>query len=49
MQHYFHSAPVRAEMKALQLREHRVPFGTMMVGLVAGANTASVVGMLMCL
>ena len=46
LQAHFHSAPVRAEMRALQLREHRVPFSTMVVSVIAGVNTASVVGML---
>ncbi len=46
---YFHSAPVRAEMKALKLRERRLPFGTMLVSVIAGANTASVVAMLLSL
>ena len=46
VQTHFHSAPVRAEMKALNLRERRLPFGTMMVSVIAGANTASVVAML---
>ena len=46
---FFHSAPVRAEMKALDLRTARLPFGTMLVTVIAGANTASVVAMLMSL
>ena len=44
---HFHSAPVRVEMKALHLQERRLPFGTMLVSVIAGANTASVVAMLM--
>jgi hypothetical protein len=43
---HFHSAPVRAEMRALQLRDRRVPFGTIVVSVIASANTASVVAML---
>ena len=46
---YFHSAPIRAEMKALDLWERRLPFGTMLVSVIAGANTVSVVAMLMSL
>ncbi len=46
---YFHSAPVRAEMKALDLRERRLPFGTMLVSVIASANAVSVVAMLMSL
>jgi hypothetical protein len=46
---FFHSAPVRAEMKALDLRERRLPFGTMLVSVIAGANTASVIAMLLSL
>ena len=46
VQTHFHSASVRAEMKALNLGERRLPFGTMMVSVIAGANTASVVAML---
>ena len=42
----FHSAPVRAEMKALDLRERRLPFGAMVVGVIAGVNAASVIAML---
>ncbi len=42
-----HSAPVRAEMRALQLLERRLPFGTMMVSVIAGANAASVIAMLL--
>lgn len=49
VQTHFHSAPVRAEMKALHLRGRRLPFGTMMVSVIAGANTASVVAMLIWL
>ncbi len=49
MRSRFHSAQVRAEMRALHLRERRLPVGTVMVGVIAGTNTASVVGMLMCL
>ena len=43
----FHSANVRAEMRALDLYERRLPFATMLVSLVAAANAASVVTMLM--
>ena len=43
---HFHSAPVRAEMKALDLRT-RLPFGTMLVSVIAGANTVSVIAMLL--
>jgi hypothetical protein len=49
MQRYFHSASVRAEMRALQVQPHRLPVGTMMAGMIAGADTASAIGMLMCL
>ena len=49
VQSYFHSAPVRAEMKALNLRTGRVPFGTMLVSVIAGANTVSVIAMLLSL
>jgi hypothetical protein len=44
---HFHSAPVRAEMKALDLRTRRLPFGTMLVTVIAGANTVSVIAMLL--
>ena len=47
VQNRFHSATVRAEMRALDLYEHRLPFGTMLVSLVAAANAASVVTMLL--
>jgi hypothetical protein len=43
----FHSAPVRAEMKALNLRTRRLPFGTMLVSVIAGANAVCVVATLM--
>lgn len=46
IQAYFHSAPVRAEMKALDLGRRGLPFGTMLVTIVAGANAASVVATL---
>jgi hypothetical protein len=46
---YFHSAPVRAEMRALDLRTARLPFGTMLVSVIAGANTVSVIAMLLSL
>ena len=49
VQSYFHSAQVRAEMKALDLREYRLPFATMLVSVVAGANTASIIAVLMSL
>ncbi len=49
MRSRFHSAPVRAEMRALRLSERRMPVGTMVMSAIAGANAASVVGMLMCL
>ena len=42
----FHSAPVRAEMRALDLRERRLPYGTMVMSVIAGANAASVIAML---
>jgi hypothetical protein len=44
---HFHSAPVRAEMKALDLRTRRLPFGTLLISVIAGANTVSVVAMLL--
>jgi hypothetical protein len=44
---HFHSAPVRAEMRALDLRTRRLPFGTMLVSVIAGANTLSVIAMLL--
>jgi hypothetical protein len=47
VQHRVHSAAVRAEMRALDLYDRRLPFGTMLVSLVAAANAASVVTMLM--
>ena len=47
LQSRLHSAPVRAEMRALQLRERRLPLGTMMVSVVAGANAVSVIATLM--
>jgi hypothetical protein len=31
----------------MQVRERRLPFGAMVVSVVAGANTASVIAMLM--
>jgi len=37
-----HSAPIRAEMKALDLRRRRVPLGAVVIGV----NTVSVVAML---
>jgi hypothetical protein len=43
---YGYSAPIRAEMKALDLRRRRVPFGAMLVSVVIGVNTISVVAML---
>jgi hypothetical protein len=46
IQSHFHSAPVRAEMRALRLRERRLPLAAMVVSVIAGVNTASVVGML---
>ena len=47
VQFYGHSAPVRAEMKILALRERRLPFGAMLVSVVAGANAASVIATLL--
>jgi len=47
VQRHFHSAEVRAEMRALHLRQHRLPFGTMVVSVVAGANAVSVIGTLL--
>ncbi len=44
---FYYSAPVRAEMKALDLRERRLPFGTMLVSVVAGANAASLIATLL--
>jgi hypothetical protein len=41
-----HSAPIRAEMKALDLRRRRVPLGAVLVSVVIGVNTVSVVAML---
>ncbi len=49
VQSHFYSAPVRAEMKALDLRTGRLPFGTMLVSVIAGANTLSVIAMLLSL
>ena len=46
MQSHFHSAPVRAEMRALDLRRRRLPFGAMLVSVVIGVNTISVIAML---
>ncbi len=43
----FHSARVRAEMRALDPREFHLPFGTMLVSLIAGANTASLIATLL--
>ncbi|HEX5868412.1 MAG TPA: hypothetical protein VFY72_11980 [Beijerinckiaceae bacterium] len=40
-----HSAPIRAEMKALDLRR-RLPLGAVLVSVVIGVNTVSVVAML---
>jgi len=47
LHYHFHSAPVRADMRALHLRQRRLPFGTMMVSVVAGANAVSAVATLM--
>ena len=47
IQSHFHSAPVRAEMKALSLRPRRLPFGTILVSVIAGANTVSAIAMLL--
>ena len=44
---HFHSAPVRAEMRALDLRTRRLPFGTILVSVIASANTVSVIAMLL--
>jgi hypothetical protein len=46
---HFHSARVRSEMRALELCNRRLPFGTMLISVVACANAASVVAMLMSL
>jgi hypothetical protein len=46
MQSRFHSAPVRAEMRALDLRERRLPLAAMLMGVIAGVNAASVLAML---
>ena len=43
----FHSAPVRAEMRAYDLHERRLPFGALLVSVVAGANAASVIATLL--
>ena len=48
-QAHIHSASVRAEMKALQVGERRLPFGTMLISVVALASTASVISMLVSL
>ena len=45
---HFHSAKVRSEMRALDIHR-RLPLGTMLVSVVACANAASVVAMLMSL
>jgi hypothetical protein len=42
----FHSAPVRAEMRALDLRERRFPVGVMVASVIAGVNAASVIATL---
>ncbi len=47
MRSRFHSAPVRAEMRALALRERRLPFGTIMVSVIAAANAASALATLL--
>jgi hypothetical protein len=49
LQGHFHSAKVRSEMRALDLHPRRLPIGTMLVSVVACANAASVVAMLMSL
>jgi hypothetical protein len=46
VQNHFYSASVRTEMKALNLRSGRLPFGTMLVSVIAGANAASVLATL---
>jgi hypothetical protein len=42
----FYSARVRAEMKALDLATRRLPFGAMLISVVALAGTASVISTL---
>ena len=42
----FHSAQVRAEMRALDLATRRLPLGTVLVSIVALANAASVISTL---
>ena len=49
LQGHFHSAKVRSEMRALDLHPRRLQLGTMLVSVVACANAASVVAMLMSL
>jgi hypothetical protein len=46
MQNHFYSASVRSEMKALDMRNRRLPFGTMLVSVIVGANTASLLATL---
>ena len=46
VQNHFYSASIRAEMRAFDLRERRLPFGTVLVSVIAGANTASVLATL---
>jgi hypothetical protein len=46
VQNHFYSASVRSEMKALDLRNRRLPFGTMLVSVIAGVNAASVLATL---
>jgi hypothetical protein len=46
---HFHSAKVRSEMRALELLPRRLPISAMLVAVVACANAASVVAMLMSL
>ena len=43
---HFHSARVRAEMRALDLATRRLPLGTVLVSIVALANAASVISTL---
>ena len=46
---HFHSARVRTEMKTLDLASRRLPFGAMLVSVVALAGTVSVLSTLVSL
>jgi hypothetical protein len=46
VQNHFYSASVRAEMRALDMWDRRLPFRTVLVSVIAGANTASVLATL---